>query len=351
MGQVSAHREEELLVAERAADWLRRLDTADASERAAFVAWLKESPRHVREILLATTWDKVLDTLDSQRRVDLDALIAQGTNEVVRLKVTKPGRAIDTNPKAVGTYRRVAGFAMAAAVLATLVTWTSLRMLGETYATAIGEQRTVELKDGSTIYLNAHSQVKVDFSRELRDIYLLDGEAIFKVKHDTARPFRVHVNDAFIQAVGTQFDVHRLTGQTNVAVIEGKVNISAPGSASPASQETQPTASVTTLAAGQTATIIANRKVTLPAAVDVADATAWRQHRLVFRKQTLADMALEFNRYNRDPQIRVEGEALQAREFNGVFDADDPESLVRFLESLDGIAVDRSGGVIVVRAR
>jgi len=258
---------------------------------------------------------------------------------------------MDTKEKAIGTYRRVAGFAAAAVVLATLVTWTSLKMWAESYATAIGEQRTVELKDGSTIYLNAHSQVKVDFSRGLREVYLLDGEAIFKVKQDTARPFRVHVGDASIQAVGTQFDVHRLTGQTNVAVIEGKVRISASEGVSPPSQETRGIASEAILAAGETATIMALGKVTQPAAVDVADATAWRQHRLVFRKQTLADMALEFNRYNREPQIRVEGEALKTREFNGVFDADDPESLVRFLESLDGIAVDRSGRTIVIRTR
>ena len=351
MGSMSAHREEELLVAERAADWLRRLETADAAERAAFVAWLKESPRHVREILLATTWDKVLDKLDSQRRVDLDALIAHGANDVVRLKTTKPAPAIDAKTKAIGSYRRVVRFAAAAVVLATLCTWTSLTMLGETYATAIGEQRTVELKDGSTIYLNADSRVKVGFSRDIRDVYLLDGQAIFKVKHDAARPFRVHVNGAFIQAVGTQFDVHRMTDQANVAVIEGKVNISAESKAVPGSAGTQQSESVTTLAAGETASIVAYGKISRPAPVDVTDATAWRQHRLVFRKQALADMALEFNRYNRKTHIRVDGEALQARQFNGVFDADDPESLVRFLESSEGIAVDRSGGEIVIRAR
>lgn len=84
------------------------------------------------------------------------------------------------------------------------------------------------------------------------------------------------------------------------------------------------TGSDTALVAGETASIIASGNVTHPAAVDVADMMAWWQHRLVFRKQTLADIAFEFNRYNRKPQIRVEGEALQARQFNGVFDADDP---------------------------
>jgi transmembrane sensor len=351
MGQVSAHREEELLVAERAADWLRRLDTANAAERAGFVAWLKESPRHVREILLATTWDKVLDKLDSQRHVNLDALIAQGANDVVRLKAAPSTPSTDGAAKARWRYRRIAGLAAACAVIAVLAIWVPLKMSGHTYATAIGEQRTFELQDGSTIYLNADSRVKVGFSHGVRDAYLVDGQAIFKVKHDAARPFRVHVNGAFIQAVGTQFDVHRLTDQVNVAVIEGRVNISAEEKGRPGPTGTLQAAGVATLAAGETASIISSGKITRPAPVDVADATAWRHRRLVFRKQTLADMALEFNRYNHEPQIRIEGEAIQARQFNGVFDADDPESLIRFLESSDGIAVDRNEGKIVIRAR
>ena len=65
----------------------------------------------------------------------------------------------------------------------------------------------------------------------------------------------------------------------------------------------------------------------------------------------LTDIALEFNRYNHQPQIRIEGEALQSRQFNGVFDADDPESLIRFLESSDGITVNRNKGEIVIHAR
>ena len=347
MGSLSAHREEELLVAERAVDWLRRLETADAGERAAFTAWLKESPRHVREILLAKTWDKVLDTLDSQHRVSLDALIKQSANDVVSLN----DRVKPEKPKVTGRYRRrIAGLAAAAVLLAFIAIWAPLKLWEQTYATAVGEQRAFELEDGSMIHLNARSRVKVDFSHDVRDVYLLDGQALFKVKHEALRPFRVHVNGAFIQAVGTQFDVHRLTGRTNVSVIEGKVKISTGEKAVPGPAGT-PTADMASLAAGETASITANGNITRPTAVDVADATAWRQRRLVFRKQTLADMALEFNRYNRAPQLRIDGEALQARQFNGVFDADDPESLIRFLEATDGVAVDRNGGEIVIRAR
>jgi transmembrane sensor len=351
MGPMSAHREEELLVAERAADWLRRLKTADGAERAAFVAWLRESPRHVREILLATTWDKVLDAVDPQRRVDLDALIAHGARDVVRLNRTPPPSSEGNTIHRSVRHRHRAGIVAAAVVLVTLAAWISLNRWSQTYATAIGEQHTIELPDGSMLYLNARSKVRVAFSRAARDVYLLEGEALFKVKHDTVRPFRVRVTDAYIQAVGTQFDVHRLTGQTNVAVIEGKVNILTPAPLAPPARESQPIPHTATLAAGETATITPTGTVTQPAAVNAADATAWRQHRLVFRKQTLADIALEFNRYNREPQIQIQDAALASRQFNGVFDADDPESLIRFLQSSEGIAVHRKDGVIVLRAR
>jgi transmembrane sensor len=354
MEPMNAHRQEELLVAERAADWLRRLKNADASERAAFMAWLKESPRHVREILLATTWDKVLDSLGDPRTADLDELASKTGADVVPLNPTSNGVRREEPPRVTTPLRRYplkAGLAAAATVLMGLAIWASLRVVGDdAYTTAIGEQRVFALQDGSMVYLNAHSRLTADFSDDARDVHLIDGQAIFKVKHDAARPFRVHVNGAVIQAIGTQFDVQRLTDQTSVSVIEGKVRISAADEAATAAKSAL-TPKTASLVAGETASITANGNVTSPSVVNVADATAWQQRRLVFRKRSLADMALEFNRYNRAPQIRVESEALRQRQFNGVFDADDPESLVRFLEAAEDIAVDRDGEEIVIRAR
>jgi transmembrane sensor len=66
----------------------------------------------------------------------------------------------------------------------------------------------------------------------------------------------------------------------------------------------------------------------------IGSVTAWRRRRLVFRKDTLAYIAAEFNRYNRTPKIRVEGETLRLRRFNGVFDADNPLPLLQFLKKI-----------------
>ena len=59
------------------------------------------------------------------------------------------------------------------------------------YNTAVGEQRTVVLADGSSVVLNTDSLLRVAFSRNLRRVELVRGEALFSVSHDPSRPFAV----------------------------------------------------------------------------------------------------------------------------------------------------------------
>src|SRR5688572_30204348 len=88
----NSDRKEELLVAERAAEWLSRLKTAGPQERAAFVRWLKESRLHVREVLLATTWDTLLVHVDPRCAIDIQDLINASGNVVP----VRPGAASAT---------------------------------------------------------------------------------------------------------------------------------------------------------------------------------------------------------------------------------------------------------------
>src|SRR5262249_31967908 len=96
----------------------------------------------------------------------------------------------------------------------------------QTYRTGVGEQRRVELADGSVVHLNSKSRVRVIYSDRARDFRLLEGEALFKVGHDAARPFRVRAGDNLIRALGTQFNVLRRPSGTTVQVIEGAVQVS-----------------------------------------------------------------------------------------------------------------------------
>jgi transmembrane sensor len=205
------------------------------------------------------------------------------------------------------------------------------------YTTAIGEQRTIELVDGSVLQLNSKSRIETKLSATGRDIQLLQGEATFKVTPDPARPFRVHAGGAIIQAIGTQFNVNQRPSGITVSVIEGRVRISGDRPA--------------VLGAGEEARVGRTGGIERRGTVDPQIISAWRQHRLVFRDDTLEDIVAEFNRYNANSQIRLEGDAILARRYTAVFDANDPASLVAFLRQDAGLAIDSHETQLIVRTR
>lgn len=342
--------QEEAVVAHAAADWLRRLQRVDFSERAAFLAWLRQSPLHVRELLLALAMDEALDGMDAKKRIDLEGLIASVSNKGLPLHADVPDHAVIRKRFA----PRWAAVAIAAvlAVVSVSLYWSPLAFFtrGDTYITKLGEQRGVPLQDGSVIYLNTESRVREEYSKTARDVYLLEGQAIFQVKHDANRPFRVHTNNAVVQAIGTKFDVRRLDGSTEVGVIEGVVKI---GTSNPSPQVAAESeaAAPQKLVAGQAITIdAASGRVSAPQTLDVADIAAWQQRRLVFRKEALATIAAEFNRYNR-VAIRIEDATVGARRFSGTFQADDPALLIGFLERDPTLVIQRQPEAIVITAR
>jgi transmembrane sensor len=209
----------------------------------------------------------------------------------------------------------------------------------------MGEQRTVRLSDGSVVYLNALSQMRVNYSAGGRDIDLLRGEAIFKVESDAARPFRVHTDFATVQALGTQFNVYRRKGGTTVSVLEGAVQVSAPSKAPAAAPSP-----AQKLAAGEEARVATGGAIVLQPRVDVQQAAAWRERRLVFNSERLEDIAGEFGRYSPRRIVLADAVARDKR-ITGTFDADDPASLVLFLRKLDEFDVQTTADGFVIRQR
>jgi len=104
------------------------------------------------------------------------------------------------------------------------------------------------------------------------------------------------------------------------------------------------------VAAGEKAAVTLDGTIAVSVAPDVKQAIAWRQRRLVFTADPLEEVAAQFNRYN-ELKIRVEGATVRARELIGTFDADDPESLVQFLEQEKNLLIERGRTELVIRAR
>lgn len=92
-----------------------------------------------------------------------------------------------------------------------------------------GERSTVLLPDGSMIKLNSDSRLKLasDFRSGNRTIDL-QGEAFFKVAHDSRHPFTVKTGGLNVQVLGTVFNVSNYPGDSLITTFlqSGKVKIS-----------------------------------------------------------------------------------------------------------------------------
>jgi len=353
--------EDDRRLAERAAEWITVLPEATSEERAEFVNWIKKSPQHLQEFLLASHVVHGLGEIDLQNLGELRAQVGAEESNIVHLSRTLP--IIEEPRKPHGErrtrWRWAAGIAAVAATLAVIgFQWISEQ---RTYATDVGEQRTVHLEDGSVMQLNARSQAQVLFSDRERGVRLLEGEAMFKVEHDRTRAFRVYTSTNVIQALGTEFNVLRRPSGTTVSVIEGKVRISTDGALTgphllpvrpmPHQDVGAPSSSDAKLEAGEEARIGLDGRIEQRTAIDVMTVAAWRHNRLDFRAEKLIDIAAQFNRYNDAPQVIIQDDIAAARRYSGVFDANDPRSLAEFLREDAGLAIEKHGSAIVVRAR
>lgn len=367
-------------VNEQAARFVRDLPNATPQVRQGLARWLRRSPEHVSAFLHQKMLRTELQGLDPDRRIDVSTFIARAKNvsTIVEWPGPTPPPPVEVAPP-LSRSREIGrafwrGIAVAAGVGALALLWVAGdRWVGHRagsqppiYQTAIGEQRQLRLSDGSTIELNTHSAVQIQFSRTFRDVYLLSGEALFDVRHNAAVPFRVHVGATVIQDVGTQFNVRRAEGLITVSVLEGSVQVSAdhspqvastsagratapPTTLVVASRDYQRLTPNTQLAAGEQMQIVADGALMQRQHVDIRETTAWRRGRLVFSEATLEQIVSEFNRYN-ERQIVLVGDAHRTRRYSGIFDATDPQSFLEYLRRDDGgLVVENGAEGLVIR--
>jgi len=195
----------------------------------------------------------------------------------------------------------------------------SVSVREDEYTTARGEVRTVPLADGSRITLNTGTDVDVALSDARRQLTLHSGEAYFEVASDKSRPFVVNVDKLNVTAVGTAFIVRRLEdGDTEVIVHEGVVELKGEAGG------------VVTLEANARA-IVEDRRRVLVTTLDGEALTcslAWRDGKIAFTGETLAQAVDEFNRYNTLP-IKLGNDGLASRKVTGWFSSRDPEAFAR----------------------
>ena len=349
-------------IAEEAATWLIRLDADNAPSQADVAAlheWLSRSPVHREELQsLAALWEKM--------------------NVLTELAVplSKPTGQPSNGFRLLSRQAVLASLVLAAIItsigLATLV-WQSTASLHEPnglFATAIGQQKTTTLSDGSVVLLNTDSQIEVNYRADFRDIRLLRGEAHFTVTENSERPFRVFAGTGRVQAVGTAFSVYLKDQSIDVTVTDGRVSLATlnqrtgVGEVSTIADSVEQQASgstrteiddyveaVSALSAGQSATIqtgpqsestarsVQESVRTVPTR-DLAKKLAWRDGMLSFAGDPLEVVVSEISRYT-PITIEIADPAIRATRIGGQFPVGQTEAMFDALEANFGLRVTR----------
>ena len=320
-----------------AQQWLLRVQSHDctADEREAFERWRAADPQHDAAYrMVESVWQR-------SAAIGNDPALGDLLRQARRLP-----------PERSWLQRNVPKLAMAASlVLAIGVGYYYLSERPEyvpaiEYATAMGEQRTIALDDGSKVVLDTNSDMQVQYGKRERRLTLLRGQADFRVQHDTSRPFVVYTADGSVTATGTRFQVRVADGEDTVTLLQGQVLVAASSRRSNASQ--------VTLQPGERVALKADTGVGTPerlSETDLASAGGWTEGMLVVREWPLARLVTEMNRYT-DTPLRLGDPDLAALPMSGRFKASDQQSFLMSLEYSAPVRVDRSaGGEIVLRRK
>jgi transmembrane sensor len=323
--------------AEQAASlWLARRDAGlSAAEEVAFEQWLAADARH------AAAWTE----LESAWRA-FDVPRQDGVAEgMVRELAARRHRR---------RWRRSMAIAAGVAAVAAAVVVLLVRPDPSRGFISRTEHRVLE--DGSVVLLDRGAKIEVDFTSARRSVRLMQGEALFSVTKNSARPFIVSSGDVEVQAVGTAFVVKASRESIDVIVTEGRVAV---GRTNPVQNPEQGTATEVPpllVAAGgrvvvaRVAPAQEHMRVEALNPDEMARQLAWSGPRLELAATTLSEAAALFNRENRI-QLSIADPQTARFRLSGVFRADDPEGFVRLLEANYQIEAIRRGGVIELRGK
>lgn len=353
---------EDQVVAERAAEWLQRLEQGGPEVHAEFARWLRESPRHVREVLLATAITHALKNVKSVGPTVAE-IRARFEDSVVEIELaltrssmlTRVRRPREQVVSMVSRCRHAAsrgGWRLASTfAFVVLLSFTVIALYAvsdRTITTAAGEWRDLPLDDGSLLRAGPRTKVSVDMTAQRRLIRLAHGELMVHVARDRARPFYVETDFATARAVGTAFAVRLVEpGRASVTVQEGIVAV-ARGRA-PISNDS-PFGGVK-VKAGEGLSVTSDGQVLVPHALDVKRDLAWVQQQLVLGANgTIADGVHELNLRNRT-QIKLLDSSLGERPLRGVFSASDPWAFAATLEHSLSLSVVKENDTLLLVAR
>lgn len=334
----SSETEIDAILSEQAAGWFVRLVANDLSlrERREYLAWLKESNRHVEALLDIYRYHgygrkaklNSRNSPDSDPGANVIQFMPRGTTVPLRPREDRRRR-----------HRLLKTAAAIAGVAFTVVTgWTvKATYLDRRITTAVGKWDRTMLADGSVLRIGPNTKLRWSFDADRRVIVLSRGEAVFEVAKDPSRPFIVTTDVGDVRAIGTEFGVSLTNASTAiVTVAHGKVAVSKPNHGRIIVDDRTVTATE----------LVADQQIVMSVAgaqpvqhVDAVRELQWATGYYEFRGETVGEALAEFNRRNK-LQVLMADAAIGtiAMPFTTV-KLDDPESFAVMLAARPDVQV------------
>lgn len=210
----------------------------------------------------------------------------------------------------------------------------SLTALTSDYATAVGQQSTIALPDGSRAILDGDSALSLHYSPTERRLDLASGAAVFEIADEATRPFVVSAANGEASTFGRSFSVQHGSGDVSLECLEGSLEVHCRG--------------ITALQAGEAVTYSAEG-LGPPSVLDLETAASWRKGLLIFNNRSLDNVIADVNRHRRGKVI-IASQSLRSRRMSGVFHLSRPQEILRHLEvTLNVQSYSLAGGIVVLR--
>jgi len=318
-------------IIEKAVEWHLQLHSAAASDadRANFVAWQHQNSTHALAYSrIERMWGKFSVVEPNAAKVSIESALQSG--KAIK-KIAQHGKGIALSLVAI------------ISAYSAVQTQPAQIWLAEN-KTAIGEQRSMTLADGSTLMLNTNTALDIDFSDRQRLIKLYQGEVLITVAKDKSRPLIIATAQGTARALGTIFNVKTAEETTQVTVVESKVETCTNPSLFSFSQK-----ACITLQPNQGANFTSSQ-IDSASNIDAENIASWSTGTLAMDNQPLNQVLTELQRYSK-AQIQFNADEISNMRVSGVLPLNNMSQSLNLLAGKLPIQISQQANVIIVQAK
>lgn len=309
-------------IGREAADWVVKFDGVefDARDVASFRRWLAKSEEHRAAFQLASrAWNQ----MDLLARLDAFELTADDATPPLSRR-TALAASLGAGAVAVG----IGGYVAFSGGPA------------EAFETGVGEQREVDLTDGTRVLLNARSRLEARIRDDRREARLLAGEALFTIAESSAGVFSIGTPSGEIEAASGEILVKLLPEGARIALLSDGAR---------ASRRTWLGQSSPVTASANSEIVFGREDVAVDAstAEQLARRTLWREGMLAFDNTPLAEAVADVTRQS-GVRFAFADPALADLRVGGLVRADDLDAFLELLRNNLAINTEQRDGEILL---